>query len=585
MKRFAAAIISLLVISLALFVTPAHAASEQIDSLKQEVTINQNSEANITETIDYNFGSSSHHGIERYYQLSSKTPDSKYYNLNFQLLGITQDGEEAQYSDSINGNSYYIRIGDPNTTITGVHRYVITYKMYPVVRQDPQGDYINYDVTGNDWKVPIVKATATITLPDGVTATQTRCYTGTAGSTEQDCTISTAGSIVTISSNSEIPSGQGLTANVLTPSGSFSKYLIASDRPLDSSGQYFLLVVLCGFAIGFLIIIVGIVVRLVKWLNKRRAEKDETIIAQYEAPDGLLPAEMGVLEDLKLNMTEITATIIDLAVKGYLKIRHVKDDKKNYEFVILKEDFGGLQDYEQDLMLLFTTAATVGKDGKTLDVSSMDKTQSSATISSVYDKIDSRLRAKNYYKKKISGSAKGAGLGIVVVLVFVVPFVFGFLSILWLVFPFICIPIAIVIASTPGHLTKTGYDEWAKVEGLKLFLTVTEKDRLKFTDAPKKNPALFSKLLPAAIALGVEKEWAKQFEGMDISRGMGWYDDYDPISSIYLAAILTNSFNSSLATSFAPPASSGSSGFSSGDFGGGGFSGGGDFGGGGGGSW
>lgn len=583
MRRFVATLVVSLLMLLGLAL-PTHAIGRQINSLDQQVTISKDGVANITETIDYDFTTTPRHGIERYYELSSKNPNGKYYNLNFKLINITQDGQTAQYSDSTKDSAYYIKVGDANTTITGVHRYVITYKVWPVVRQDPDGDFINYDVTGNDWSVPIAKATATVTLPTGVSATQTRCYTGANGSTAQDCVISASGSTVIASTTTELNPSEGFTMNILAPAGSFTNYLTPSDKPADPGLVAALWLYGIGISLSLFIIGIGVVIRLIKWLIKRSAEKDETIIAQYEAPDGLLPAEMGVLEDMKLSMVEVTATIIDLAVKGYIKIRRIKDSK-DYEFVILKQDFASLQDYEQDLMNLFNGAATDSKKERVAQVKSLDRSTASSTINQVYDKIDTRLRGKDYYKKKISGTAKGAGAVVVIFLAFIIPFIFGFLVILWLVLPIVSIVIAVVIARTPGHLTKAGYDEWAKVEGLKLFLTVTEKDRLKFSDAPSKNPKLFSKLLPAAIALRVEKEWAKQFEGMDLQGKLDWYDDYNPISSIYIASMLNDSFSSSLASSFAPPASSGGVGSSSGDFGGGGFSGGGSFGGGGGGDW
>jgi uncharacterized membrane protein len=585
MKRLLGFAIAVLTLGMLVFfaaVPKAQAAERVIDSLSQQVVISQDGVANVVESIDYDFSNNSRHGIERYYELSSKNPEGKFYNLNFDLISITQDGKPAQFRDDQEGNLYYIRVGDPNVTVTGKHRYVITYKVWPVVRQDPAGDFINYDVTGNDWQVPILRASAVITLPTGVSATQTRCYTGVAGSTQQVCTVTSSGNTVQVVSGTSLSPGQGLTVNAIVPAGSFDEYLVASDKPLTPISNTVWFYVF-GIAIGLGIILIGCLVRLIKYLGRRRAERNETIVAQYEAPDKMLPAEMGVLEDLKLGMPEITATIIDLAVKGYMKIRRVKDTN-DFEFVILKHDTSGLQDYEKEMMDMFVSSAVTraNEKHKVLDISKLDKAQSSRIITGVYDKIDTRLRAKKYYSKKISGGTKAGGLVGVIVSISVLTFAFGMGTVFWLIIPIACIIIAVGIAKTPGNMTKAGYSQWAKVEGLKLFLTVTEKDRLKFHDAPSKNPQLFNKLLPAAIALQVENEWAKQFEGIDVSKATGWYSDYDPVTSVWMASVLSNSFNTSLASSFTPPSSTGSS---SGGFSGGGFSGGGSFGGGGGGDW
>ena len=51
-----------------------------------------------------------------------------------------------------------------------------------------------------------------------------------------------------------------------------------------------------------------------------------TIVVQYDAPDGLRPAEVGTLIDERVDLRDISATIIDLAVRGYLTIREVKTE-------------------------------------------------------------------------------------------------------------------------------------------------------------------------------------------------------------------------------------------------------------------
>ena len=147
----------------------------------------------------------------------------------------------------------------------------------------------------------------------------------------------------------------------------------------------------------------------------------------------------------------------------------------------------------------------------------------------------------------------------------------------------ILIILAFAMASV-ARISDTGIAEWAKVQGFKLFLTVTEADRLKFSDAPDKTPELFNKLLPAAVALGVEKEWASQFGNMDLGQSTsGWYAGANGSSftPVLFASSLSSDFGSAVSSGFAP-VSSGSSGVGGG--GGGGFSGGG-FGGGGTGSW
>ena len=112
--------------------------------------------------------------------------------------------------------------------------------------------------------------------------------------------------------------------------------------------------------------------------------------------------------------------------------------------------------------------------------------------------------------------------------------------------------------------------------GFKEFLSVTEKERLKFHNAPEKNPKMFQEFLPFAIALGVEKQWGAQFKDLFLDPP-DWYvgGTYTNFNTAAFSSDITN-FCSHAGTSLSTSPSSGGSG--------GGFSGGG-FGGGGGGSW
>jgi uncharacterized membrane protein len=51
-----------------------------------------------------------------------------------------------------------------------------------------------------------------------------------------------------------------------------------------------------------------------------------------------------------------------------------------------------------------------------------------------------------------------------------------------------------------------------RIEGFKLFLSATEKDRLqRLVPAADRTPETYEKYLPYALALGVEQQWTEQF--------------------------------------------------------------------------
>jgi uncharacterized membrane protein len=125
--------------------------------------------------------------------------------------------------------------------------------------------------------------------------------------------------------------------------------------------------------------------------------------------------------------------------------------------------------------------------------------------------------------------------------------------------------------------TAAGREMLLQTLGFRLYMTTAEKYRQQFAEKAE----IFTQLLPYAIVFGCVTQWAKAFEGIDMTAAnRGWYAGNAPFQAAFLASSLESmNANISSAITYTPPSSGSSSGF-----GGGGFSGGGG-GGGGGGSW
>lgn len=129
------------------------------------------------------------------------------------------------------------------------------------------------------------------------------------------------------------------------------------------------------------------------------------------------------------------------------------------------------------------------------------------------------------------------------------------------------------------------------IEGFRMFLSITEKDRYNLMNPPKQTIQLYEKYLPYAVALDVANEWSEQFETILAAASVQenyqptWYRGFSGSSTRSMQSAMASSFASSFAgtisSSSTPP---GSSGGSSGGFSSSGGSGGGG-GGGGGGGW
>jgi uncharacterized membrane protein len=125
--------------------------------------------------------------------------------------------------------------------------------------------------------------------------------------------------------------------------------------------------------------------------------------------------------------------------------------------------------------------------------------------------------------------------------------------------------------------TIRGTHELQKVLGFQEFLTKVEGDRL---ERMVKTPQMFEKFLPYAMALGVEDNWAKAFEGI-YTEPPRWYSGPGGVHTFRPSTLTSNlgAMSAQAASVMASsPRSSGGSGFSGGSSGGG-------FGGGGGGGF
>jgi len=295
---------------------------------------------------------------------------------------------------------------------------------------------------------------------------------------------------------------------------------------------------------------------------------------------------LGTLIDGKPDMRDITATIVDLAVRGYLHIAETNDERlfgllsdKEYRFRLTKDrkEWVPLKQHERDLLqALFGGAA----DSVTL---SDLKNKFYKDLPGLREGLYRRLVSDRFYTGRpdhvrvlyiVGGLVAGGAIGLVSVAILAsmgmqpaAGIAAGILS---------ALIIAVFGWFMPSRTTR-GTRELEKVLGFREFLSRVEADRL---DRVVKTPAMFEKFLPYAMALGVEDNWARTFEGI-YTQSPGWYSGpggatmFHPTSFTRNLGVMSTAAASTMASA---PRSSGGSGFSGGSSGGG-------FGGGGGGGF
>jgi uncharacterized membrane protein YgcG len=569
---------------LALFLLPLSvSAAEKIDNFDATIKINQDATINIVERISYDFGDAQKHGIFRDIQVKYNARGGN-YNLRISNISVKDEfGAAYNFTTSSQGNDIQIKIGDADKLVTGKKTYIVSYRIRRAINYFDTWDELYWNVTGNGWPVAMEKVSARVILPQEIKTEDLKydCFSGAYGSgancTEKNVNISGVSNLSSeiFFSNSALSSSQNLTVVV-----GVSKGIIIKPTLLDN-----VLDTVMDNGILFLPFFVFIVLYYFWLVFGRDPAGRGTIIAEYSAPDNLTSSEVGTIMDGSVDKIDISSEIINLAVKGYLKIRRIEDkgiifDSTDYVLEKLKNEGDLPNDFEQKIMSRLFRGKLEMKLSELKDVFYQD-------FNEIKKQIYHAVVNKGYFAKNpetIKGIYIAVGIFVAIASVGTID-IFGGLGVI----SFLCTAVLIFIfGRIMPSLTKKGVDARDYILGLKEYLSVAEKDRIKFHNAPEKNPQQFEKLLPYAMVLGVENEWAKQFEGIYENGQPAWYSDSTGahFNSFGLVNNL-NGFSSMASTNLVSTpstASSGGSGFSGGGFGGGGFSGGG-FGGGGGGSW
>lgn len=576
--------------------------AEQIDNYQVDIKLDQSGEIYIQERIEYDFGIAQRHGIFRNIPYKYKNDFGK-FNLRLNDIAVTMDGQPVGAAISSSNGEKNIKIGDADITITGKHVYNISYSVKRAINFFPDHDELYWNAIGTDWTVPILKSSVTISAPAQVTKYE--CFVGEENSQSTECNKSGLNTAQpTFDYPQVLQPGEGITVVVGIPAGSVSKPT-TQQRILDIARDN-----------G--IVALPIIVFVVMFLLWRKFGKDDkgrgTIVPQYDPPKDLTPLYMGTLVDGKLDNRDFAAELIYLATQGYLKIDRIETKKllwfkgSDYQFAKLRDidptlptqtqalfsaifsDMKTLEEISKSFKffrapkLLLNLDKVITEVGSKKDVVTLSELKNSTVFSGFARAASSivfkSLKSEGYYKYNPQTAlaltiAAGMFLSFLIG-IFAVTF-FGALGVASAVVSGL---IMIVFGLLMPARTKKGAEMKEYILGLKDYMNVAEKDRLEFHNAPEKNPERFELLLPFAVALGVEKQWAKQFEGI-YNTQPSWY--HDSTGAGFNAVLLSNSisdFSSSMqsAVSSVTTASSGGSGFSGGGVGGGG-------GGGGGGSW
>ena len=581
----------LLLATLLLLAVPLFARSWKVARFDARYTMGDDGTVLVEEEIHPSF-EGTFNGILREIPVEYPGPDGTAYKLFLKVDSVTDEtGQKIRFQQSTraertsDGAWHQFLVLKIFAGGTDTERTVrISYRASNAVRFFKDHDEFYWNVTGNDWKVPIESASAFVALPSAAAGqVKAQAFTGAFGSREQAAVTSIDGSNISVDSSQPLPPRSGLTIDVYIPKGVlrepswFTRYVV-----WFVGGNPGALLPVWAFAVMF-----GL------WFWKGRdPDPGISVAPMYEPPKGLTPAEAGTLLSDDIESRDITSTLIDLAVKGYLKIIETEDKvlfikHKDYTLRLMKPRSEWQNLAAHELEVLNNIFPEVTAEETTL---SSLKNRFYVALPSIRQEIMDLLKSKELYSTDPE-SAKG--LAMVGVLVIALPFLWlqltgairlgNSLTVLG-ISVLLTVLIVFLFGRQLSAKTVRGARTLVECLGFKEFMTRVDGDRIK-----RMPPDTFERFLPYAMAFGVEQHWAKAFQGL-ITEPPSWYvgSGYGTPGMMWTPLLFTNamsSFSSSAYESFsaAPQASSSGSGFGDGGSsgGGGGFSGGG-FGGGGG---
>ena len=541
-----------------------------IERFEAAIQVELDGSIEVTETISPRF-SGSWNGIYRTIPVVYRTPQGFNWTIRLDLQSVT-DGAGNALRVETNRERHYLKYkiwvpGAQDATRT----VVIRYRAKNALRFFEEHDELYWNVTGDEWEIPIEAASAVITLPDGAEGVRAIAFNGTYGSKAQDAQVDSEGRVVRITMPQPLAFREGLTAVV--------GWNPLVERPSATEKT-------AGFLLvnwPLLLPILALVGMYTIWKRRGRDPEPLPVSVRYEPPDGLTPAEAGTLVDNTADMRDITASVVHLAVQGYLRIEERKRDRllglweeEGYAFVRNRDrPAGDLPRHERRVL----DGIFEGRDE--VELSELENefyTHLPKIKSDIFDRL---VGAGFYASRPDKVLATWIGIGIAMGLLVAGPGSVLAGKLLLTPVPFIVsgILVGLIVIGfgifMPARTVK-GARVRERILGFEEFLRRVESEHYEHV---VKTPEMFEGYLPYAMAFGVEKKWAKAFEEIYLEPPRWYVGSHPSRFSVSDFSYRMGSLSTKVGTTMSSsPRSSGGSGF-----GGGGFSGGGGGGGGGGG--
>ena len=603
--------------------TTTPASADQTEAWKVTIEVEADGDFTVVEEITQRFDQQ-RRGIFRYIpvteqlafdtvvELPDGNPEDWFQRIELQDIRVqvatAPDETLVEHPFFLDPNGVVsIRIGEEDTFITGTHTYRISYRVVGAMLPggEPGTSVLRWDALGSGWQQSVARVQVAVRGP-GLRAADAVCATSLA-----TCTGNAVDGGWAASTTGFLP--PGIPVSVEVP---FDAASVAASEPLlvrrwsflgalFGDGRAWPLFALTALFAG------GLVGRLLYREGRDRETRGDVTVdgrtdtthlqyvtgestrplfkpravgIEFRPPEDLTPGELGLIIDERVDPVDIAATIVHLAVRGYLVI----EEEQSKTLWWTRTDWTVRRtDQPADDLASFERFLYDGLfDGRD-EVAVSDL---KGTFSSDYGKAERALYEQGRKRQWFSARpdkvrTKWLAIGIVSLVLSFIAFV---LAMIFSRIAIVLVPLVVAgMVMTIAHRwmprrTPKGSELLTRTLGFREFIETAETDRARFAEQEN----LFVEYLPYAVVFGATEKWARAFADLAIlttGTGIGtwyvWHAGSGGFNAQSFSSGLSD-FSTTVGTAAvtAPPSSGGSGG-------GGGFSGGGGFGGGGGGSW
>jgi uncharacterized membrane protein YgcG len=576
--------------------SPATAAGqERILRYDSEVDIRADGTLEVTEHITVRAeGTNIRRGIFRDFPTRYRDRYGNRVRVDFEMISVHRNGQPEEWFTERRANGIRINTGgDAFLPVPAEYTFTLRYRTTRQLGFFEEHDELYWNAIGTGWAFPIEAGAVEVRLPGPVPVADLHAegYTGPQGArgTAYEAWIPEPGT-----SRYRLTAGlaprEGLTI-VLT----FPKGIVEEPSGARRAGWFL------SDNRGVFVALMGLIVLLwycvTRWQEVGRDPRPGVIIPRYRPPDGHGPAGLRYLRRKGTYDTRcFSGDLLALAVTGRLGIGNRKRFLREEWWVEgpptppgdgfgdASGDGGGLHRVTASQEALLRKLLPGGKGRLEFKKSNASKVQ--AAFSTHRKLLDKEFHPR-FFKRNTGHAASAGFIGVAaIILAFATSGGNAIAAIL--VLSAVMVLTVMIFGFLIPAPTQEGRRLLDEIEGLRLYLSVAERDELAGMTGPDGPPQLdaerYEALLPFAVALEVEDAWTKKFTAAvgaaaaaEAARRMTWYSGSAPITDVGgFTRAMGSTLTSQISSSSSPPGSSSGSG-------GGGSSGGGGGGGGGGG--